>query len=101
VPQLSLRLDEALLDRVIERADAYQITSSRYIRDLVLRDLDLGVDPGGFHARFDELHATSIQTLAILAASIGNSAPDILEQGMADAKDLLRDRGLLDPEMVQ
>ena len=39
-----------------------------------------------------------IQTLAILAKSIGKRSPDILEEGIADARRLLRERGLLDPE---
>ncbi|MDH7639206.1 hypothetical protein [Sphingomonas oryzagri] len=96
MPRLTIRLDEALFDRLIERAAAHQTSPSRYVRELIARQP--GVDVGGHHARFDELHATAIQTLAILAASVGKTAPDALERGMADAKDLLRDRGLLDPE---
>ncbi len=46
----------------------------------------------------DEIHATGIQTLAILAKSVGKRTPDILEEGLADARRLLRERGLLDPE---
>jgi hypothetical protein len=96
VPRLTIRLDQALFERLIERAASHQLTPSRYVRELLSREP--GVDLGGHHARFDELHATSIQTLAIVAASVGKTAPDVLEQGMADARDLLRDRGLLDPE---
>lgn len=96
MPRLTIRLDEALFDRLIERAATHQTSPSRYVRELLGREP--GVDLGGHHARFDELHATAIQTLAILAASVGKAAPDALEQGMADARDLLRDRGLLDPE---
>ena len=48
--------------------------------------------------RLDELHATAIQTLAILAKSIGARTPDILAAGLADARRLLKERGLLDPE---
>jgi hypothetical protein len=96
VPRITTRFEESLHERLIERSAALRMRPSTYVRDLVARDL--GLDPGGYHARFDELHATAIQTLAILAASVGKSAPDMLEQGMADAKDLLRDRGLLDPE---
>ena len=94
--RLTVRLDPRLLDRLAERATATETTPSAYIRDLVARDM--GLDPGGYHARFDELHATAIQTLSILAASVGGKAPELLAQGMADAKDLLLDRGLLDPE---
>jgi hypothetical protein len=39
-----------------------------------------------------------IQTLAIVAASIRRRSPETLEEGMADAKQMLNDRGLLPPE---
>lgn len=94
--RITTRLDDSLHASLVERATSLRVTPSAYVRDLVARDL--GLDPGGYHARFDELHATAIQTLSILAASVGRTAPDVLEQGMADARDLLRDRGLLDPE---
>jgi hypothetical protein len=97
VPRLTIRLDEALLDRLNERAAALQISQSSYVRELV--SCAPAMDTAGYHARFDELHATAIQTLAIIAASVGRSSPDLLEQGMADARELLRDRGLLDPEV--
>jgi len=94
--RITVRFDDAAYDRMVDAARADGITPSAYIRDLV--DRFEGVDPGGYHARFDELHATAIQTLAILATSVGKRAPDLLEQGLADARRLLRERGLLDPE---
>lgn len=96
MPRLSLRLDEALLDRVVERAAGLQTSPSSYVRSVLARET--GLDLEGHHARFDEIHATCIQTLAILVAGLAKSDPDALDRGMADAKDLLRDRGLLDPE---
>lgn len=94
--RISFRLDDALHERLIEQARAANVTPSTYLRDVFERYE--GGDPSGFHARFDELHATVIQTLAILAASVGKRTPDILEQGLADARRLLRERGLLDPQ---
>jgi predicted transcriptional regulator len=94
--RITLRLDDALHDRLLDQAHLGNTTPSAYIRDLLERDQ--GSDPSGYHARFDELHATAIQTLAILAKSISRRAPDILEEGLADARRLLRERGLLDPE---
>ncbi|MDF0489249.1 MAG: hypothetical protein QHC40_05100 [Sphingobium sp.] len=94
--RISIRLDDPRHDRLIDRARAVGITPSAYIRDVL--DRDEGSDPAGYHARFDELHATLIQTLAILAKSVGRRTPDVLEEGLADAKRLLRERGLLDPE---
>ena len=94
--RITIRLDDALYDRLLDHARAGGITPSAYVRDVLNRYQ--GSDPGGYHARFDELHATSIQTLAIIAKSVGRRAPEVLEEGLADARRLLRDRGLLDPE---
>lgn len=94
--RITIRLDDALHDRLRNHARRSDMTPSSYLRDLLERYE--GSDPSGYHARFDELHATGIQALAILAASVGHRAPDLLEQGLADARRLLRERGLLDPE---
>jgi hypothetical protein len=39
-----------------------------------------------------------LQTLAIVAASIRRRSPEALEEGMADARKMLLERGLLPPE---
>lgn len=96
--RLTLRLDNALRDRLLDRSSAIGITPSAFLRDLIIRFE--GADPTGHHARFDELHATSLQTLAILATLTAETAPKALEKGMADARVLLRERGLLDPEQA-
>ena len=96
--RLTLRLDDALRDRLIDRAAAIGYTPSAFLRDLIIRFE--GADPTGHHARFDELQATSLQTLAILATLTAETAPKALEKGMADARVLLRERGLLDPDQV-
>lgn len=94
--RLTLRLDDALLDRLLDRSAAIGITPSAFLRDLLIRFE--GADPAGHHARFDELHATSLQTLAILATLTAETAPRALEKGMADARALLCERGLIDPD---
>ncbi len=94
--RITIRLDDRLFRRIEDRARALGAPTAAYCRDILERDD--GSDPPGYHARFDELHATAIQTLAILAASVGKRAPDVLEQGLSDARRLLRERGLLDPE---
>jgi hypothetical protein len=90
--KLSLRLDDALYERILAAADAAGITPSAYIRE-VLEHFD-GADPFGFHARFDELHSTVIQVLAILASDVGGREPRALAKGMEDTRRLLRERGL-------
>lgn len=97
--RLTIRLDDTLHDRLLDRAQSSGTTPSAYLRDILVRFE--GDDPTGYHARFDELHATMLQLLAIMATYVGQSAPDALARGMADARALLRERGLLDPEQDQ
>lgn len=97
--RITLRLDDALLDQLVTSARTSGTTPSAHIRDILATHE--GQDPAGYHARFDELHATGIQALAILAKSVGHRSPDILQEGLADARRLLRERGLLDPEQDQ
>ncbi len=97
--RITIRLDDAHFRRIEGRARDAGTPTAAYCRDILERED--GTDPTGFHARFDELHATAIQTLAILATSVGKRTPDILEQGLADARRLLRERGLLDPAQAR
>jgi hypothetical protein len=95
VARITFRLDDALHERLIDRASRANITPSSYLRALCERDE--GGDPSGYHARFDDLNITLIQTFAILAVSVHKAAPETLEQGHSEARRLLRQRGLLDP----
>lgn len=92
---ITIRLDDALYDRLVEKARAVRTTPSAYIRDVL--DRTEGMDPSGYHARFDELHATVIQIFAVLATSVGERFPQILQKGLSEAKRLLREGDLLDP----
>jgi RHH-type rel operon transcriptional repressor/antitoxin RelB len=94
--RITVRIDDDLYDRLLDQARVGGVTPSAFIRDILGRFQ--GADPGGYHDRLDEIHATGIQTLAILAKSVGKRAPEVLEEGLADARRLLRERGLLDPE---
>lgn len=97
--RITIRVDDALFKRLDARARDAGTPTATYCRNILERFE--GTDPSGYHARFDELHATGIQTLAILATSVGRRSPDMLEQGLADARRLLRERGLLDLEQDQ
>ena len=48
----------------------------------------------------DEILATSIQILSIVATSVGQQSPKALEQGMAQARMILAERGLLGGEDI-
>ena len=93
--RITIRLDDGHYDRLLEQARVRGVAPSTHIREILLRYE--GADPGGYHDRLDEIHATGIQALAIIAKSVGSRTPDILEQGLEDARRLLRERGLLDP----
>ncbi|MET0238345.1 MAG: hypothetical protein ABW184_00475 [Sphingobium sp.] len=93
--RITIRLDDALYEHLLDQSLRASTTPSAYIRDVLSRFE--GDDPAGYHARFDELHATLIQTVAILAASVGSQDPAILDRGQADARRLLKERGLLAP----
>ena len=93
---ISIRVDPGLHDRLQRRAAGADLPVSTFIRSV----LEQAADPGGryIYSSHDEILATCIQILSILATSVGNRAPDTLAKGMAEAKELLRQRGLLDPE---
>lgn len=94
--RISVRVQPALHERLQRRAAGAELPFSTFIRSV----LEQAADPGGryIYSSQDEILATCIQILSILATSVGNRAPDTLARGMAEAKTLLRARGLLDPE---
>jgi len=96
LPRVTIRFKDALYERLVVGARASDTTVPDYVRDILNRFE--GMDARGYHGRFDEVHATLIQVFAILAASVGTRRPDILQKGMADARVLLLERGLIDPE---
>src|SRR3546814_10740679 len=82
--RLTIRLPDELYDRLAADADAAGVPTAAFVRD-ALEQLN-GADPFGFHARFDELHSTVIQVLAILASDVGARAPKSLAKGMEDTR---------------
>src|SRR3546814_14942084 len=85
--RLTIRLPDELYDRLAADADAAGVPTAAFVRD-ALEQLN-GADPFGFHARFDELHSTVLQVLAILASDVGARAPKSLAQGVEDTRRLL------------
>lgn len=94
--RITVRLDDGLHQRLLKQSRRFDLGLSDYIRDVLERYE--GGDPSGYHGRLDELQATAIQTLAIVAGSVGSRSPESLKKGMAEARCLLLERGLLDPE---
>ena len=93
---LSLRIDDELHGRLSRRARIVGVTITELIRPL----LEQAADPrsGYVYTTQDEILSGVLQTLSIVAASVRKRSPELLEQGMADARQMLLERGLLDPE---
>ncbi|HAF42720.1 MAG TPA: CopG family transcriptional regulator [Sphingobium sp.] len=93
MPKLNFRLDEALHTAVARRARGANLPLSVFIRQV----LEQAVDERKRYvfSSQDEILATSIQILSILATSVGQQSPKALEQGMAQARSILLERGLL------
>ena len=98
MPRITIRFKDALYERLVGGARASDTTVPDYVRDILNRYE--GMDAAGYHGRFDEVQAVLIQVFAILAASVSERRPDILEKGMDEARALLLERGLLDSEEV-
>ncbi|WP_037488542.1 hypothetical protein [Sphingobium indicum] len=94
--RISVRVDDTLYLRLRCRAHGANLSLSDFVRQILVQ----AADPRGryIYSSQDELLATCIQILTILATSIGARSPEILERGMQDARTLLHERGLLDQE---
>ncbi|AJR23347.1 toxin-antitoxin system HicB family antitoxin [Sphingobium sp. YBL2] len=95
--KVNFRIEEELHERLVRRATAADLSLSEFIR-LVLAQ---AAEPnrGYIFSSKDEILATSIQILSILVVAVGRRSPEAVEQGMAEARALLAERGLLDPEL--
>lgn len=98
MPKLNFRLDELLHAALMRRALGANLSLSAFIRQL----LEQAVDERKRYvfSSQDEILATSIQILSIVATSVGQQSPKALEQGMAQARMILAERGLLGGEEI-
>jgi RHH-type transcriptional regulator, rel operon repressor / antitoxin RelB len=93
VVRISVRIDDALFERLNRRATGADLSFSTFVRSV----LQQAADPGGryIYSSQDEILATCIQILSILATATGQQSPKALEKGMEDARKMLLERGLL------
>lgn len=91
--RISVRIDTSLYERLTRRAAGADLSFSTFVRSV----LQQAADPGGryIYSSQDEILATCIQILSIVATATGQQSPNALEKGMADARALLLQRGLL------
>lgn len=94
--RVSVRVDGDLYQRLSRRAAGADLSLSDFVRSV----LSQAADPGGryIYSSQDEILATCIQILSIVATATGQQSPKVLEKGMSDARSLLRERGLLGEE---
>ncbi|GFM31299.1 CopG family transcriptional regulator [Novosphingobium sp. PY1] len=99
MPRISVRVDDTLYSRLQRRAYGANLSLSAFVRSVVTE----AADPNGryIYSSQDEVLATSIQILTLLATSIGARSPELLQRGMSDARVILGERGLLGPEQDQ
>jgi uncharacterized protein (DUF1778 family) len=94
--RISVRVEPDLYRRLSRRAAGAELSLSDFVRAV----LKQSAYPGACYifSSHDEILATCIQTLAIVATATGMQNAKALEAGMAEARRLLFDRGLLDEE---
>jgi hypothetical protein len=95
---LSIRVDNDLHRRLRHRSAAAHLSLSQLLRPL----LEEAAWPSGRYVFTgqDELLGIAIQTFAIIAELAGAQSPSLLERGSHEARRLMRERGLLDPEIT-
>lgn len=97
--RVSVRVEADLHQRLSRRAAGAGLSFSDFIRSVLVQ----AADPGSryIYSAQDEILATCIQILSIVATVGGQQSPKALEKGMTDARDMLRNRGLLGEEGAQ
>lgn len=96
--KVNFRLDGSLHAALMRRARGANLSLSEFIRQV----LEQAVDERKRYvfSSQDEILATSIQILSIVATSVGEQSPKALEEGMAQARAILAERGLLNGEVA-
>jgi hypothetical protein len=98
MPKFNIRIDDELYEQLHRRARGAGLPLATFCRSILTE----AADPHGryVYSSQDEILATSIQILSILATSVGEEAPAVLEQGLNEARAILAERRLL-AESVQ
>jgi len=91
--KLNIRLDGGLYEVLSRRALGAGLPFSVFCRNVLAQAAR--PDSRYVYSSQDEILATSIQILSILATSVGLQSPDALEKGLEEARSLLAERGLL------
>jgi hypothetical protein len=97
--RVTLRLDDALHDRLARRAHGANIPLAVFCRNVLMQ----AADPSRryIYSSNDEILATTIQTLSIVATAVGQQSPKALEKALEEARAILTERGLLADEALR
>lgn len=97
--KINFRIDDRLDRELRRRAFGAGLSVSDFAR----RALEQAVDERKRYvfSSQDEILATAIQILSIVATSVGERSPKALEQGMAQARAILAERWLLGDETAR
>ncbi|GFZ77899.1 CopG family transcriptional regulator [Sphingobium fuliginis] len=93
MPVITIQLEGELHRRLKRRAATANLSISALVRPLIE---DVAIGRGGYTGQ-DELMGIAIQTYALVAEMVADRSPQLLARGTANARLLMRDRGLLDP----
>ncbi|MDE1916741.1 MAG: CopG family transcriptional regulator [Sphingomonadales bacterium] len=97
--RLTIRLDDALDTRLRRRARGANLSLAVFCRNILAQATDR--NSRYIYSSQDEILATTIQTLSIVATSVGQQSPKALEKGLEEARAILAERGLLAGESGQ
>lgn len=93
MPKFNLRTDDALYESLRRRVRGAGLPLATFCRSVLAE----AADPQAryVYSSQDEIPATAIQILSILATSVGTEAPAVLEQSLNEARAILAERRLL------
>lgn len=97
--RLTIRLDDALRGRLDRRARGANVAVATFCRNILAQATDR--NSRYIYSSQDEILATTIQILSILATSVGQQSPKALKKGLEEARAILAERGLLAGETGQ
>jgi len=97
--KINFRIEEAVYARLVRRAHGANMSLSAFVRSVLAQAADPNRDY--IYSAQDEILATQIQILSILATAVGERSAATLERGMTEARALLLERGLLPEESAR
>jgi hypothetical protein len=93
--RITIRLDDDLYDQLLHRATHAGIPCATMIRALLMTLAYPSRGAGLMRTPREEGLAATLQILELLYVDLERRAPDVLKEGLARSRSVLRDRNLL------